>query len=183
MNPDFSVKPERELYGGGSGGDPSAPAGDPSAGQPGQAQDGVWQGGWWKDPSGALELDIPKGFTVGAAGGAAMFAGRCGDIQCTINTVTTSTWGVQMDDSMMAQVVGQLPLADGHVGDMSSVRIQGRDRYSVVVDSASDGTRAQVVMFAGSGNLSVVIIQAPGAAFDRTADFRTSFFEKRVRVR
>jgi hypothetical protein len=38
-------------------------------------------------------------------------------------------------------------------------------------------------MFAGSGTLSVVIIQAPGAAFDRTADFRKSFFEQLVRVR
>jgi serine/threonine protein kinase len=193
VNPDFSVKPERELYGGGGTGgggtgggattDPTGATGEPSHGEPGQAQDGVWQGGWWKDASGALELDIPKGFTVGAAGGAAMFAGHCGDTRCTINTVTTSTWGVQMDDAMMAQVVGQLPMAAGHVGDVSPVRIQGRDRYSVIIDSTSDGTRAQVVMFAGSGTLSVVIIQAPGAAFDRTADFRKTFFERHVRVR
>ncbi len=186
VNPDFSVKPERELYGGGSGGSGGGstdPTGDPSQGQPGQAQDGVWPGGWWKDSTGALELDIPKGFTVGAAGGAAMFAGHCGDTQCTINTVTTPTWGVQMDDAMMAQVVGQLPMANGHVGDVSPVKIQGRDRYSVVIDSPDDGTRAQVVMFAGSGSLSVVIIQAPGAAFDRTAGFRKTFFERHVRVR
>ncbi len=187
VNPRLLGQAGARLYGGGSGGGTGGgsndPTGDPSEGQPGQAQDGVWPGGWWKDSTGALELDIPKGFTVGAAGGAAMFAGHCGDTQCTINTVTTPTWGVQMDDAMMAQVVGQLPMANGHVGDVSPVKIQGRDRYSVVIDSPSDGTRAQVVMFAGSGSLSVVIIQAPGAAFDRTADFRKTFFERHVRVR
>lgn len=184
---DFSVKPERQLYGGTAPPDPGQPAAPsspvPGFGQPGV---GVWDGGWWKDPTGTLQLDVPKGFSIGASagglGGAAMFAGDCGGAPCTIQTLSVPTYGMQMDDSMVAKAVAQMPQAMGQAGNVSTVRVQGRDRYSVVVDNQADGMRGQLVVFLGSDSLAMVLIQAPVASFDATAKFRQAFFEQRVRI-
>jgi serine/threonine protein kinase len=174
--PDFQVQPGRKLYGGDDAPQPQ----DVQAGQ------GAWDGGWWKDASGALALDIPRGFSVVGAGAAAIFTGQCGSSPCTITAVSSPTYGVQMDDAMVAQALSQLPssVAGDQVGGASTIRVQGHDGYSVVVDVDSSGQpmRGQLVVFAGSGSLSFIAIQAPRAAFDQTAGFRSSFFEKRVRV-
>jgi hypothetical protein len=130
---------------------------------------------------------VPRGFSVGTAqagfGGAAMFAGDCGGAACTIQTLIVPTAGMQMTDDMVAKAVSQMPEAMGHAGAMSTVRVQGRDRYSVVVDNQAQGMRGQLVIFTGSGSLAMVLIQAPVAGFDATARFRQGFFEKRVRIK
>jgi serine/threonine protein kinase len=184
--PDFSVEPERKFYGDDS--DPSAPAPLPPSTPtptpaPGGASAGGWDGGWWRDPTGAIELDIPKGFTVTGAGSVANFAGDCGGAPCIIQAISSPTHGIEMDEAMIAQAVSQMPVASGHMGGPGKVRVQGRDRYSVVVDDTSQGMRGQLVVFAGPRAISVVIVQAPHAAFDHTAAFRKDFFEKRVRAR
>ena len=175
---DFSVTPERELYG-----QPAQPSHTQEPAGYDQPGVGVWEGGWWKDSTGGLQLDIPKGFSIGGGGhaGAAMFAGHCGGAPCTIQTVTSSTYGMRLDDTMIGQVVAQLPVASGQVGKVSTLRVQGRNRYTVEVDNA--GMRGQLVVFHGSGSLSIIIVQAPSAAFAQTAEFRRNFFEKRVRVK
>jgi hypothetical protein len=88
-----------------------------------------------------------------------------------------------MSDDMVAQAMAQMPPAMGQAGAMSTVRVQGRDRYSVVVDNQAEGMRGQLVVFTGSGSLAMVLIQAPAAGFDTTARFRQHFFEKRVRIK
>jgi len=173
--PDFSVKPERKLYG---GDETDRPASSPPAA-------GMWDGGWWKDSSGALELDIPKGFSVaaGASGAAPTFAGTCGGVPCTIETITSPTYGLEVDDGMIAQMVAQMPAALGRAGKLTRVRVQGRDHHSVMVDNSAEGVRGQVVVFHEADVLAIVVIRAPQASFDDTADFRETFFEKRVRMR
>jgi hypothetical protein len=112
-----------------------------------------------------------------------MFAGACAGVRCTIETITSPTGGLQVDDGMVAQLVAQMPAAMGQAGKLSRVRVQGRDHHSVLVDSPSEGMRGQLVVFHGAGVLAIVVIRAPKAAFDDTADFREAFFEKRVRMR
>jgi serine/threonine protein kinase len=186
VSADFQIQPERQLYGGDEGDSPPPPPGSPPPASPGHAEPGVavWEGGWWKDSSGALELDIPRGFSVGAGGlGGAMFAGHCGGAPCTIQTISSSTYGMQVDSAMLSQVVSQLPAAGtGQPGSVSAVRVQGRDHYSVVVDDPAQGLRGQMVVFHGSSALAIVLIQAQTTAFDQTADFRKGFFARRVRL-
>jgi serine/threonine protein kinase len=179
--PDFTIQPERQLYGDA----PPATPGQPPVDDHGQPGVGVWEGGWWRDSTGALELDIPRGFSIGASGisGAAMFAGDCGGTPCTILTVGTSTYGLEVNDDMIAQIIAQLPMKLGQTGRASTVRVHGRDRYAVVVDNDAEGMRGQLVVLHGGGNLAMVLIQAPSAGFDHTAGFRKSFFDKRVRFR
>jgi hypothetical protein len=151
----------------------------------------VWEGGWWKDPTGTLELDIPKGFSVGASGaagfgGSSMFAGDCGGTPCAIYAVGTPTYGAAIDDElleqMMEQMQQQMPMA-GPSAEIAPVRVNGQDHYGMVMDSGADGMRGQMVVFRGSGGLAFIFVQAPRASFDGTAAFRQTFFEKRVRVR
>ena len=189
---DFTIKPERQIYGSGESGNPAPSADSPSISS-GAAQpaSGAWGGGWWKDPTGTIELDVPKGFSLGAAiGGAAVaatFTGDCGGgIQCVIQTISAPTYGVQVDDNMLGMAVSQMQSqmgADSEAGSMSTVRVQGTNRPSLVFDDEDSETRGQLVAFVGSGAIAFVIVQAPEGAFDRTADFRKAFFEKRVRVR
>jgi hypothetical protein len=186
VSPEFTVEPERRFYGDDSNPSglaplpPSSPAPAPA---PGGHSAGAWDGGWWRDPTGAIELDIPKGFSVAGIGSVATFGGDCGGAPCTIQAISSPTHGIEMDEAMIAQAVSQMPVASGHKGGPGKVRVQGRDRYSVVFDDTSQGMRGQLVVFAGPGAISVVIVQAPHAAFDHTAAFRKEFFEKRVRAR
>jgi hypothetical protein len=181
VSPDFSVEPERNFYGDDSDSPPHSP--QQSAPAPGGHSADVWDGGWWRDPTGAIELDIPKGFSVAGVGSVATFAGECGGTTCSIQALSSPTHGIQMDEAMIAQAVSQMPVASGHMGGPGKVRVQGRDRYSVVVDDTSEGMRGQVVVFAGRSSIAVIIVQAPHAAFEHTAAFRKDFFEKRVRAR
>jgi hypothetical protein len=181
--PDFSIKPDRQLYGDDpQDDDPTHAAPPPGHGQPGN---GVWDGGWWKDSSGALEVDIPRGFSIGAGsvGGAALFAGDCDGTPCTVQVITSPIYGIEVDEGMIAQVVSQMPAAMGQAGTVSHVRVQGVDRHSLVVDNATEGMRGQLVIFHGGGVLALVLVQAPQAGFDDTAAFRKQFFENRVRMR
>jgi serine/threonine protein kinase len=182
--PNFTVEPGRKLYGDDAPSPQPPQQHDPQQPQPPQ---GAWQGGWWKDSTGTLALDIPRGFAVLGAGNAVVFTGQCGTTACTITAVSSPTYGVQMDDSMVAQALAQMPgsRTGDQVGGARTMRVQGHEGYSVVVDNDNDGQalRSQLVVFAGSGSLSIIAVQAPREAFDETAGFRSAFFEKSVLVR
>jgi eukaryotic-like serine/threonine-protein kinase len=189
---DFTVTPDRKLYSGDSPA-PPPPAGNHPAptGLAGYSQTGgtPWEGGWWEDATGELQLDIPKGFTMGAGGsgfgGAAMFSGTCDGVPCAIYAISSQTYGVEMSDAMIEQVVSQMQsqmTMAGQSGAVSTIRVQGRDRYSLIMDNQADGMRGQLVVFLGGDVFAMVLVQAPRASFDHTAGFRQSFFEKRVRV-
>jgi hypothetical protein len=161
---------------------PSGPAHPPGG--------AVWEGGWWKDPTGSVQIDIPKGFSVGGGvagyGGAAIFAGNCGGAPCTIYAISSPTYGVEMSDAMIGQMVSQMQsqmAMTGQSGGVSTIRVQGRDHYSLVMENPADGTRGQLVVFLGRKVFAMVLVQSPRASFDQTADFRQSFYEKRVRVK
>ena len=195
---DFSVTPERPLYGpdvvtpsvpapSTSTATPAparpapAPAAPAPAPAPTPAGPGVWQGGWVTVSGGAIRLDIPAGFAVTRVGGMMdQFAGDCGGAPCIIRAVSFPG-DPDMGADDLEEIVDELPDGMGMIGKPSTARISGRTCLLVATEVPAEGLRAQMAVCPGDPAIMMSVLARP-ADFARTASFRKKFFARRVKL-
>ena len=199
---DFTLTPERPLYG--AAGEaaaapsapppaapsprasaPSAPAPAPAAPEPAPAQAaaGGWQGGWYHGTGGAYHIDVPKGFQISPFPGALpmqQFAGDCGGAPCIIRAAAIPTYGEEVTADEISEVLAAIPSGSGVVGKPERIKIAGRRCMGLVSDVPEEGMRAHVAVCPGNPPVMLSVQARPGD-FARTAAFRKAFFARRVR--